>query len=110
MTYSEKLKSPLWQKRRFDILNRDNFTCQICNSTDKTLHIHHRHYINGRDPWDYPNELLVTLCETCHKLEESNVAKAEEIIKALHHWGYFNFQIIAEVNKLIESKISVNHG
>lgn len=33
--------------------------------------MHHRRYIRMVEPWDYDNELLVTLCATCHaSLEE----------------------------------------
>lgn len=33
----------------------------------KGLNIHHTYYIEGRKPWEYENEALVTLCEDCHK-------------------------------------------
>jgi hypothetical protein len=76
MTYSEKLKDPRWQKKRLEILSRDGFACQRCYDDESTLHVHHRRYIPGRDPWDYPPEMLVTLCAKCHDdetemLEES---------------------------------------
>ncbi len=32
----------------------------------KGLHVHHKYYVKGKLPWEYPNEALVTLCETCH--------------------------------------------
>ena len=66
MTYQEKLKDPRWQKKRLEILERDNFTCQICYDTEKTLHVHHRWYEKNREPWDYPNDVYTTLCENCH--------------------------------------------
>ncbi len=56
MTYYEKLKSPKWQKKRLEILQRDNFTCQGCGSEENQLHIHHHYYKQNTDPWDYPNE------------------------------------------------------
>lgn len=68
-TYSEKLKHPKWQKKRLEILNRDNFTCQCCKADDKTLHIHHFKY-NDCEPWEYENTDLITLCEDCHEHEE----------------------------------------
>jgi hypothetical protein len=68
-SYSQKLKHPKWQKKRLEILNRDNFTCQSCKSEDKTLHIHHFEYDNV-EPWEYENNKLITLCEDCHKQEE----------------------------------------
>lgn len=69
MTYAERLKDPRWQRKRLEILNRDNFTCQECGSPDKTLHVHHRRYQHGMSPWEYPKNELVTLCEDCHARE-----------------------------------------
>jgi 5-methylcytosine-specific restriction endonuclease McrA len=31
------------------------------------LHIHHRYYVAGKMPWEYPDEALVTLCWLCHE-------------------------------------------
>jgi len=69
MTYAEKLKDPRWQKKRLEILNRDNFKCSIesCGETTKTLHVHHLDYLSDTEPWDYPNEYLMTICESCHQ-------------------------------------------
>lgn len=66
MTYSEKLKSPQWQRKRLEILQRDNFMCTVCMENQKTLHVHHKIYIKGRNPWNYPNDNLIILCEDCH--------------------------------------------
>lgn len=69
MTYSEKLKHPKWQRKRLEILNRDNFKCDLCSDTETELHIHHYEYNEG-DPWDIDNKYLVTLCKHCHKVIE----------------------------------------
>lgn len=66
MTYAEKLKDPRWQKKRLEILQRDEFACQLCFDTTNTLHVHHKIYHKSRNPWDYPAEALITLCEDCH--------------------------------------------
>jgi 5-methylcytosine-specific restriction endonuclease McrA len=66
MSYSLKLKDPRWQRKRLEILTRDNFTCQECFSTVKELNVHHLVY-RRRDPWDYPNYCYQTLCVECHK-------------------------------------------
>jgi 5-methylcytosine-specific restriction endonuclease McrA len=66
LTYSEKLKDPRWQRKRLVIFDRDSFACLLCGRTDETLHIHHGYYAARRDPWDYEDETLWTLCETCH--------------------------------------------
>jgi hypothetical protein len=65
-TYAEKLKDPRWQKKRLEILNRDNFTCLMCGDDKSTLHVHHGYYERGLDPWEYSDDTLATLCEDCH--------------------------------------------
>lgn len=66
-TYAEKLKDPRWQKKRLRIFNRDNWRCQSCLSVKNTLHVHHKMYMNGVEPWEYEDAHLITLCEFCHK-------------------------------------------
>ena len=66
MTYSEKLKDPRWQRKRLEILQRDGFKCCDCESTTKTLHVHHRYYVSHRLPWEYPGFCYQTMCEDCH--------------------------------------------
>lgn len=67
--YSELLKDPRWQRRRLEIMQRDDFTCQHCGRKDKTLHIHHKRYVKGWKPWEYKDGDLITLCERCHEIE-----------------------------------------
>jgi hypothetical protein len=80
LTYSEKLKDPRWQKKRLEILNRDSFTCQMCFDETKHLHVHHKKYEYGKDPWEIDSEYLVTLCEDCHAIETRDF---EETLKEL---------------------------
>lgn len=68
--YAEKLRDPRWQKKRLEIFERDRFTCRGCAAEDKTLNVHHIKYIWGKDPWDYTNNHLVTLCDDCHRREK----------------------------------------
>ena len=70
MNYKKQLLDPRWQRRRLEILQRDEFTCQKCLSKDKTLHVHHTDYIKGRMAWEYENNELITMCKDCHYLEE----------------------------------------
>ena len=48
-------------------MKSDNFACRACKDTDSTLQVHHKRYRNGADPWDYPDDQLMTLCNKCHK-------------------------------------------
>ena len=79
MTYADKFKDPRWQKKRLEIFEYHRFECQSCGSKEKTLHVHHKIYIKGRDPWDYLDEDLMCLCEGCHNTEH----KTEKLIKGL---------------------------
>lgn len=67
MTYKEKLLDPRWQKKRLEILQRDNFKCRYCEDDQTTLHIHHLTYkTKYTDPWDYDESYLMTACKDCH--------------------------------------------
>jgi hypothetical protein len=81
-TYSEKLKSPRWQRKRLEILERDSFACQNCQARDKTLHVHHKFYRKGADVWDYEDDAYMTLCEDCHsKITEQDKEISEILAK-----------------------------
>jgi hypothetical protein len=64
--YQTKLKDPQWQKKRLEILSRDNWTCVLCKDTKTTLHVHHHEYSYEKNPWDYKDDNFATLCEHCH--------------------------------------------
>lgn len=73
--YNELLISPEWEARRSEILKKDEFKCRRCKKKqyDKgiytRLNVHHLRYVIGKLPWQYPDEELITLCESCHKTE-----------------------------------------
>lgn len=70
-TYSQKLKDPRWQKKRLEILNRDQWTCRECQTTSETLHVHHCLYQKGKEPWEYDDRWLMALCDPCHEKRQS---------------------------------------
>jgi len=67
--YAEKLKDPRWQARRLRVFERDQFSCRSCNDTKTELQVHHLKY-NG-EPWQAPEENLITLCKHCHSAVET---------------------------------------
>lgn len=88
LTYKEQIAHPKWQKKRLEILQRDNFTCQICLDTETQLHIHHQYYDKTFQTmaWEYPNHAYKTLCADCHKaitvhLEEYGNDKEFSVLK-----------------------------
>jgi hypothetical protein len=72
-SYSELLLDPRWQKKRLNIMQRDQFACNFCGNTKNTLHVHHLQYTDS--PWDIDDKYLVTLCDECHN--------------KIHSYGYF---------------------
>jgi 5-methylcytosine-specific restriction endonuclease McrA len=64
--YNQLLKDPRWHAKRKRIFTRDGFKCTVCGAT-ANLQAHHTYYYSQRtDPWDYPDESLITICEKCH--------------------------------------------
>lgn len=79
MTYSEKLKDPRWQRKRLEVLNRDQFKCKLCDDDKTELQIHHLKYKG--EPWDAPLYCLETLCKDCHSIK--TYGSFGEIIKVV---------------------------
>lgn len=84
MNYSEQLKSPKWQKKRLEIMQRDKFTCQLCGDKETTLNVHHLEYIKDAKAWECDNNSLVTLCEHCHyEIGKITLVGCGNLIKSL---------------------------
>lgn len=98
--YASLLKDPRWQKKRLKIMERDNYTCQVCGDTTSELHVHHRYYKNSEGPWDYPDRALVTLCKTCHQMYGHGALSGQDhLIAEILSSGAF----YAEMNMLAEA-------
>lgn len=69
-SYSELLKDPRWQRKRLLVLERDGFACTECGDNKSELQVHHRYYAKDRDPWEYEDFALATLCDPCHERAE----------------------------------------
>ena len=75
-TYRQLLRDPRWQRKRLEVFQRDNWMCQQCKATDRTLHVHHLRYHTGFLPWEYQFDDLVTLCEICHEHQHADTNNA----------------------------------
>lgn len=70
-SYAALILHPKWKAKRQEILWRDRRCCVICASAIE-LQVHHRqyHFVYAtnkfKDPWDYPDHLMITLCAICH--------------------------------------------
>ena len=78
-SYAEKLKDPRWQKKRLEIMQRDDWHCCICGDNRTQLHVHHKRYLPGLMPWEYSCDDLMTLCDHCHVTYET--IKGFEFVK-----------------------------
>lgn len=80
MTYAEKLLDQRWQKKRTVLLEASEWECQRGGCENKsahpTLHVHHRVYLRGRDPWDYPDSAYQVVCDECHVKEQAAMERA----------------------------------
>ena len=65
--YAQALRDPRWQRRRLEILHRDQWRCRKCGAADRELHVHHTVYVAGAAPWEAPKRTLETLCVVCHR-------------------------------------------
>ena len=62
--YREYLKSEAWQRKRYVVLKRDNWTCKYCGA--KATEVHHlkyAYYQIGKEPIKW----LVSVCRPCHR-------------------------------------------
>jgi len=85
--YAAERLDPRWQKMRLKVMERDGFACCMCFNESETLNVHHLAYGQHRAVWDYPADVLVTLCKSCHEdwhdLERA-FAEVEKTPHALH--------------------------
>lgn len=71
--YFQKLLDPRWQKKRLEVLESAEWMCESCMDDSSTLHVHHKQYFNGREPWEYEAAQLAVLCAECHENSHADV-------------------------------------
>jgi hypothetical protein len=94
--YHQKLKDPRWQKKRLEVLNRDDFKCQKCGDVETELNVHHIKY-STNEPWDEPASNLITLCKDCHSIIENykamdksiTITRIQKLSRGLHRFVAF---------------------
>ena len=70
------------------VLNRDNYTCQICGEKDSGLEVHHIQFRskNGSNRMDN----LVTLCSNCHGKIHNGELEFSKPVKSFKHASHMN--------------------
>ena len=93
--YSKQLEHPQWQLKRLEIIKERGAKCEKCGASDKMLHVHHKEYLSGHAPWEYPNDNFECLCVTCHKAQTF----VDEAIKSYPNGEYIGPILYALVRK-----------
>lgn len=64
--YGEKLRDPRWIEKRDHIRSRAGGACEECGKNGQ-VEVHHCYYVQGLQPWEYPDYLLKCVCRSCHE-------------------------------------------
>lgn len=76
MLLTQSTRKLLWSKFRLEVIELDGGVCVRCGrgaNEGAVLQVHHKEYINGRLPWNYPYKLCETLCKGCHAAEHGKI-------------------------------------
>jgi hypothetical protein len=58
-----------WRAFRAKVIDLDGGICLTCGrnkANGAVLQVHHKQYLPGHKPWEYPFELCETMCSGCH--------------------------------------------
>jgi hypothetical protein len=69
-------RSNRWIDFREELIELDGGACVRCGKTREAgtiLQVHHKEYLAGKAPWEYPFELCETLCKRCHAEEHGEI-------------------------------------
>ena len=100
-TYAEKLRDPRWLNRRTEVIAKAEGHCEECGITNDEsraeqrsgLEVHHVTYILGRQPWEYPDDLLICLCPECHFnrqiFDEETIVEIARMLRRMGMWEVY---------------------
>lgn len=95
--YQKILNRKEWQDRSHYIKTRDNLKCQAfnCSTPNSILEVHHIDYFANKNPWDYPDDMLITLCHTCHSKENTRYLLEAGLFTVLKMQGFLACDLMA---------------
>lgn len=65
-----------WKSFRNEMIEIAGAACERCHrhkDAGAVLQVHHKSYVPGKAPWEYPYELCEVLCKGCHAAEHGKV-------------------------------------
>lgn len=111
-SYSERLLDRRWAEfrkvcERFymaDPENRDErIECGFCwREEAERKHLHHKFYIEGREPWEYEPQDMMFVCGRCHEQLHKDALQVWTYLLSSNEW--INIRVTEAVERL--SKMS----
>jgi hypothetical protein len=95
-----------WKKFRDELIELDGYKCKEFgrSSTEVILQVHHKNYIKGRLPWEYPLQECETLCKGCHSSKHG-------ITKPQIGWEFVGEEDLGDLNGTCENcGASIRHS
>jgi hypothetical protein len=93
-TMVDPYRSALWHEFRQEVLRLDGYACTQCGrqrADGVRLHVHHKRYLAGHKPWEYPHDLCDTLCSGCHAAEHG-------IIPPKFGWEFLGYDDLGDLS------------
>jgi hypothetical protein len=104
-TYGELLMRPEWYAKRSRIIELARFECVECGDhlEEHQFEVHHRYYLRGRKPWEYPDKALMCVCGPCH----ANLGMLDDELR--YTIGQLTTQQIEQVRVFARRLLSADH-
>lgn len=83
-----------WKAFRQQIIALHDHVCVRCGrgpADGAVLQVHHKHYVAGRKPWEYPYEVCEALCKGCHAEEHGKIPPK-------HGWELHGFSDLGDLS------------
>lgn len=87
--------------------------CEDCgeDTGNRPLHVHHRAYIAGREPWQYRDDDLRLLCDECHDRLHFLECRVRAFILAMPaHLAYEFADFMDELEQSGSQKAALAHA
>ena len=59
------------------------------------LEVHHLDYLGDFKPWEYPMDMLITVCKTCHNKENTRYKSEKMLLNTLKMKGFMVGDLVA---------------
>jgi hypothetical protein len=109
--YKQQLQTPEWKEKRREIYERDDYVCVDCTNRGieckrgtVRIHCHHKYYVKGMKPWEYPAHALVSLCDACHEKRHRLLTMTHDSHEDAEMWILFSEAEAALLEMLIEEE------